>query len=270
MPFSPIAHDVDAAILAWLSRCEVATLQQLVYRYFVWHGWGASRGYKRVRQLLERGLVDVRPLRRHLGRASQDIVFPPTCETPSTAGPPRSAPPTWPDARLLEWLQLLEAGAVRQVQGWLPVNRYRHDRLLRAWAADGGRSPALARAADGAAALPLPSARLYGHVPTTDLRIVTRASTAADAARALQSLPDLTHVTRRRPLQIELVTYDAAARDAWACEVRRWCGQSGARLIPVLAARFDARPHPAERSALAEYRYDWAERHGVPHPVWTA
>src|SRR5690606_8213258 len=64
----------DEAILRYVAYYRVATVHQVIYRFFIYAGRGGRYGYNVIKRLINEGLVHSEPLDPDLGAISRNVL----------------------------------------------------------------------------------------------------------------------------------------------------------------------------------------------------
>ena len=257
-------------VLLWLAAQRAATVHQTVYRFWCLAGRSGSHGYRVLQDLVQRGLVDRRPLHPWKGAASLQVLT----LTPAGWREVGQQPARDPRVGVEHLLQFAHVCLEREAEGWVLVPPAELWLRLRRRALDSIRRPGsleheremqrvIERSKDVRVGL-------WGiwHERSSQVRIIVPARSLAGAARACHRLFPLRLIAEAERLQLELVAgdEDLASRAAKMIE-RQFAGSRRRRRggrgtvwprLPVtvhVAAHFGTLPHPADAEATRVSRY---------------
>lgn len=125
----------DDAVLNFVHYFHWVTVQQLIYRFFIYRGKGPEYGFRLIRDLVKRGFLEKGNLEPEKGNASQEVV------TLTAAGyeklgieQPRVIRSTVLNPRKLYQVQWADSFIELSKNGWMLVPKDRKFKVLSTWA----------------------------------------------------------------------------------------------------------------------------------------
>lgn len=258
----------DHAILRYVGYYRLVTTQQVIYRFFLYAGRGPEYGYRVVRQLVRRGLLDESPLDPERGNVSQNVLSV-TREGWRFLGrsmPSRGRRSSSSPVRQYR-IQFADVMLDREVEGWNLVNSTAAFPVLKEWARQRYRGRMLnsseAQIRDRLERLhpfdfPL---HLLVRPSRGEIRLILPVRTTLSYRSTIDKLPGNMGLFPK--LHFELVTAELDLGDAAASYLERWGKKHPAGIEIHRSEHFRSRPHPRSFEGERINRY---KKNGVPDP----
>jgi hypothetical protein len=261
-------RDHDFAVLAYLGREQLATLDQVILRFWVYRGKGPRNGYRVVSRLVESGLIEELLLDEKRGGASQRVLQLTNAGWEAAGFKHRKRLRKWIN-RDAQWDFLLQQTEVRltlEVHGWSHVSPDTAYSVLRGWALDSYRRRPLTdteRVERGYLERTAPfdlAHRVVRHERTGDVRILVPIRDGVSYQKTIDQLP---HFRLFPPVTLHLVSQNDALSRRAKDYIKRWERARRLRLKRIAeTTNFRLRP-PAY---LARPTADLYAKYGVKAP----
>lgn len=253
------ARGYDAAVLRYIGYYRVVTLHQIIYRFFIMAGMGPGYGFRLVRGLQKRGLVETRPLDSDKGTVSRALC---TLTREGWQYLGRDEEPKSPKranvSDLLEYrLQFAEMMLEREAEGWVLLVEEQAWGRIKKW----GMSQYAGRALNEYERLsgrriermpPLSTGlNVLWHRNNGDIRFILPVRWGKSISRTLEKLPPSLGLFP--PLQFEMVGADLELTRAAASMLARWGEGNKITLAVHQVANFRTRNHPGQAQARNIY-----------------
>lgn len=249
----------DVPILRYVAYYRAVTLHQVIYRFFVYAGKGASYGYRVLRRLIKEGLLAAEPLDPELG-ASSRIVLRLTDKGWSVLGiQPLRERHTMPRAVLEYRLQFADLMLDREASGWrlLPASKTFQAIRMEALSAYKNRllNPSEAVIRERLERMPPLEIKLRAirHVRTGAVRLLLPVRRGKSFKTAIDSLPSLSIVPR---IDFELVCSEPHLAAPAKQYLERWSARTKTTIRVHQHPHYRTRKPPEFRRASSVNRYE--------------
>lgn len=271
MPARTRPREHDLAVLFYLGREQLATLDQVILRFWVLRGKGSRNGYRVVGRLIESGLVDGVPLDAERGGASRMILrLTDRGWTATGFQRPRVLPKEGNERAQWDFiLQQTEVRLILEATGWRHVPRPDAFSILRRWALDAYRNRPLTdtekverRFLENGSPFHV-AERVVHHDATGKVQLLIPIREGESFRKTVDSLPHFRHFP---PVRLHLISTDVALCRRAKDYIRRWSRAGRVRLEEI-------RETKNHRLRAAAYRMkigtDVYAKHGVrvPHSL---
>jgi hypothetical protein len=254
----------DVAVFLWLKYHYVASVHQLVYRFFLYAGRGPRYGYKLADKLVRSGRLEAVPLDPSKGTTSKVLLrLTPLGWEYFGIAPPKEMT-RLRDLDLLDYrLQFVELMLERTIQGWVarrsePANPFQGFEMLKA-AALHRLGPARNSSAqqDQAAIRKLPPVALgrtmLWNATLQQARIVLPIYKGVSYLKVLDGLPRQLKILE--PIAFELVCADETLRQKASDGLRRWAAKQNIKYTESFVHPFRTRQHPKDYPGTGDNLY---------------
>lgn len=240
----------DEAILRYIAYHRVATVHQVIYRFFIYAGRGGRYGYNVIRRLISDGLVRSDPLDPEIGAVSRNVLS----LTPKGWGivGMKPAEDTHAAAQLIREyrLQFTEVMLEREAEGWRLIHRTQVFNALREAALASYRDRLLndseAVIRERLEKMPAQAMTVHGlvHRQTGEVRLLLPVRRGKSYKSTIDTFPNVGLIGG---INVELICSEINLAQPARHYLERWAGQRKTKIAVHQVPHFRSRKAPSSR-----------------------